>query len=204
VLLLHCGRLAPEKKPRRSLEALAGLRKSGVPAVLVVAGDGPLRITLQSEAAERGLPVRFLGHVGDRAKLAALLASVDVAIAPGPIETFGLAALETLASGTPVVVSAESALPEVIGDAGVAARGEGPAYAEAVRTLLSRPEAMRRGAARGQAELFPWERSVNGFLEAHAVAGAPRIPAALRQTRPLAQLVEQGLSDQSERTGRPA
>jgi alpha-1,6-mannosyltransferase len=167
VLLLHCGRLAPEKKPRRSLEALAGLRKSGVPAVLVVAGDGPLRIALQSEAAERGLPVRFLGHVGDRRKLAALLASVDVAIAPGPIETFGLAALETLASGTPVVVSAESALPEVIGDAGVAVPGEGPAYAEAVRMLMSRPEAVRRAQARAQAELFPWERSVHGFLTAH-------------------------------------
>ncbi|MCM4079236.1 glycosyltransferase [Paractinoplanes hotanensis] len=167
VLLLHCGRLAPEKKPRRSLEALAGLRKSGVPAVLVVAGDGPLRIALQSEAADRGLPVRFLGHVADRQKLAALLASVDVAIAPGPIETFGLAALETMASGTPVVVSAESALPEVIGEAGAAVPGEGPAYAEAVRALLSRPEPVRRSAARAQAELFPWERSVAGFLEAH-------------------------------------
>jgi alpha-1,6-mannosyltransferase len=169
VLLLHCGRLAPEKKPRRSLEALAGLRKSGVPAVLVVAGDGPLRSALQSEAADRGLPVRFLGHVADRARLAALLATVDVAIAPGPIETFGLAALETLASGTPVVVSAESALPEVIGDAGLAVPGDGPAYADAVRMLLSRPEPVRRAAARAQAETFPWARSVEGFLAVHGV-----------------------------------
>lgn len=43
-----------------------------------------------------------------------------MAIAPGPAETFGLAALEALACGTPVVVSAESALPEVVGDAGPA------------------------------------------------------------------------------------
>jgi alpha-1,6-mannosyltransferase len=41
VLIVHCGRLSVEKKPHRSLEALAALRAAGVPAVLVVAGDGP-------------------------------------------------------------------------------------------------------------------------------------------------------------------
>jgi alpha-1,6-mannosyltransferase len=149
------------------LDALAALRRSGVPAVLVVAGAGPLRSTLQSEAADRGLPVRFLGHLTDPAELAALLATADVAIAPGPVETFGLAALETLASGTPVVVSAESALPEVIGDAGLAAAGEGPAFAAAVRTLLARPASSRRIAARTQAERYPWSAAVAGFLAAH-------------------------------------
>jgi alpha-1,6-mannosyltransferase len=170
VLLLHCGRLSPEKKPRRSLEALAELRRRGVPAILVVAGAGPLRASLQSEAADRGLPVRFLGHVTDRAELAQLLATVDVAIAPGPVETFGLAALEALASGTPVVVSSESALPEVIGKAGIAAPGEGPAYADAIETLLARPSAVRSATAREQAERFPWSASVAGFLEALNIA----------------------------------
>jgi alpha-1,6-mannosyltransferase len=174
LLLLHCGRLSAEKRPQRSLHALAELRAAGVPAVLAVAGGGPLRVALQREAAERGLPVRFLGHVGDRRELAALLATADVAIAPGPIETFGLAALEALASGTPVVVSAESALPEVIGDAGIAAPGEGPAYAAAVCALAARPESDRRRAARMQAERYPWSASVAGFLEAHRVdAGTP-------------------------------
>lgn len=174
LLLLHCGRLSAEKRPRRSLQALAELRAGGVPAVLAVAGGGPLRVALQREAAERGLPVRFLGHVGDRRELAALLATADIAIAPGPVETFGLAALEALASGTPVVVSAESALPEVIGDAGIAAPGEGPAYAAAVRALAARPVQARRRAARAQAERYPWSAAVAGFLEAHRVsAGSP-------------------------------
>ena len=174
LLLLHCGRLSAEKRPRRSLHALAELRAAGVPAVLAVAGGGPLRVALQREAAERGLPVRFLGHIGDRRELAALLATADVAIAPGPVETFGLSALEALASGTPVVVSAESALPEVIGDAGIAAAGEGPAYASAVRALAARPEQARRQAAREQAERYPWSAAVAGFLEAHRVgAGWP-------------------------------
>ena len=173
VLLLHCGRLSPEKKPRRSLAALAALRHQGVRAVLVVAGAGPLRNALQEEAARDGLPVRFLGHLSDPAELAKLLATVDVAIAPGPVETFGLAALEALASGTPVVVSAQSALPEVIGAAGLAVPGEGPAYAAAVREIMSRPVDERRQAARRQAETFPWSASVAGFLEAHGAAVQP-------------------------------
>jgi alpha-1,6-mannosyltransferase len=171
LLLLHCGRLSAEKRPRRSLNALAELRAAGVAAVLAVAGGGPMRVALQAEAAERGLPVRFLGHVTDRRELAALLATADVAIAPGPVETFGLAALEALASGTPVVVSSESALPEVIGDAGIAAPGEGPAYASAVRAMVARPEAVRRRAARAQAERYPWSAAVAGFLEAHRAGG---------------------------------
>ena len=170
LLLLHCGRLSAEKRPRRSLNTLAALRKAGVPAVLAVAGSGPLRTALQSEAADRGLPVRFLGHLRDRNELAVLLATADVALAPGPVETFGLAALEALASGTPVVVSAESALPEVIGDAGLAAPGEGAAYARAVLALMSRPD--RRQAARAQAGHYPWTASVAGFLAAHESAGA--------------------------------
>ena len=169
LLLVHCGRLSTEKRPRRSLNALAELRAAGVPAVLAVAGGGPMRATLQAEAAERGLPVRFLGHVSNRGELAALLATADVALAPGPVETFGLAALEALASGTPVVVSAESALPEVIGTAGIAAPGEGRAYAAAIRTLTERPESERRAAARAQAEQFPWSAAVAGFLAAHRV-----------------------------------
>ena len=119
ILLVHCGRLSAEKKPQRSLTTLATLRAAGLPARLVVAGEGPLRSRLARRAARAGLPVTFAGFLPGRADLAALLASADVAIAPGPAETFGLAALEALACGTPVVVSAESALPEVVGEAGV-------------------------------------------------------------------------------------
>jgi alpha-1,6-mannosyltransferase len=165
VLLVHCGRLSVEKKPRWSLAALDSLRAAGVPAVLVVAGDGPLRRRLQRFARRRKLPVYFTGFIGETARLAALLASADVAIAPGPAETFGLAALEALACGTPVVVSAASALPEVAGAAGVAVAAGG--FAAGVRTVLGWPVSSRRAVARSRAAEFGWPAAVEGFLKVH-------------------------------------
>ncbi|MFI9117489.1 glycosyltransferase [Streptomyces venezuelae] len=167
VLLLLCSRLSVEKRPGTALDALAELRDAGIAAALVVAGDGPLKGALERRARERGLPVRFLGHVADREALADLQASADVCVAPGPAETFGLSALEALACGTPVVVSASSALPEVVGAAGAAAVDTPKAFASAVRGLLAVPEAARRAAARARAEVFTWERSVSAFLRAH-------------------------------------
>ncbi len=165
ILLVHCGRLSAEKKPQRSLTTLATLCASGLPVRLVVAGDGPLRPRLERRAARGGLPVTFAGFLPGRADLAALLASADVALAPGPAETFGLAALEALACGTPVVVSAESALPEVTGEAGASVPGED--LAAGVRAWLARPERTRRAAARARAEQYDWTTAVQGFLAVH-------------------------------------
>jgi alpha-1,6-mannosyltransferase len=164
-LLVHAGRLSPEKKPQRSLNTLATLRANGLPARLVVAGDGPLRRRLERRVTRDRLPVTFAGFLPERTDLATLLASADVAIAPGPAETFGLAGLEALACGTPVVVSAESALPEVVGEAGAAVAGED--LSAGVTTVLSWPEAARRSAARARAERFGWPAAVQAFLAIH-------------------------------------
>lgn len=166
-LLVMCSRLSVEKRPGTALDALDALRRRGRRAVLVVAGDGPLRGRLEQRARERGLPVAFLGHVSDRALLGALQASADVCLAPGPAETFGLAALEAMACGTPVVVSASSALPEVIGSAGAAAADRGEAFADAVELLLGHSAPQRREAARARAECFGWGAAVEAFLAAH-------------------------------------
>ncbi|MFI9789066.1 glycosyltransferase [Kitasatospora sp. NPDC051984] len=175
VLLVMCSRLSGEKRPERALQALAELRRHHrIPAVLAVAGTGPLRRRLERQATELRLPVTFLGHLAERTDLAALLATADAAIAPGPVETFGLAALETLACGTPVAVSRSSALPRVVGRAGLAAADTGPGFADAIRELLDRPEAERRAAARARAERFSWDAAVTAFLAAHhATVPAP-------------------------------
>ncbi|GAA0225659.1 glycosyltransferase [Cryptosporangium japonicum] len=170
LLLVHCGRLSPEKKVEHSVDALAALRARGVPAVLVVVGDGPRRPALERRA--RGLPVNFLGFVPDRDFVARLLATADAVLAPGPAETFGLAALEAMACGTPVVAAGDGALGEVVGDAGVAVpNGTGVRFAEAVLELAARPEADRRAAARFRAQRFDWPTAVSGMLAAHGLEG---------------------------------
>nr|WSZ94986.1 glycosyltransferase [Streptomyces sp. NBC_00857] len=176
VLLMLGSRLSVEKRPGTALDTLAELRDRGVRARLIVAGDGPMRNSLVRRALAEGLPTQFLGHVGDREDMADLQAAADICLAPGPAETFGLSALESLACGTPVVASASSALPEVIGDAGVAAADNAPAFADAVQELLARPEAARRAAARARAELFSWDSAVAAFLAAHD-APLLRIPS---------------------------
>ncbi|WP_055492946.1 glycosyltransferase [Streptomyces sp. TP-A0356] len=166
-LLVMCSRLSVEKRPGTALDALEALLLRGRRVVLVVAGDGPLRARLEQRAQERRLPVTFLGHVGDRDLLGALQASADVCLAPGPAETFGLAALEAMACGTPVVASAFSALPEVIGSAGATAVNTGDAFADAIELLMERSEGERRQAARARAECFGWKNAVDAFLAAH-------------------------------------
>lgn len=165
-LLVHCGRLSPEKHVERSIDALAELHETGNRTRLVIAGDGPRMPALRRRA--HGLPVTFLGFVNSRADVAALLATADVSLAPGPHETFGLAALEALASGTPVVVSASSALKEIVDRECGRAVGDHPAaFAHAVTRLLDIPEPVRRAAARARAEQFDWPTSVRCMLAAH-------------------------------------
>jgi alpha-1,6-mannosyltransferase len=163
-LLVHCGRLSAEKHVERSVDTIAALHESGQRVRLVVAGDGPRRAALERRA--RGLPVTFLGFVASRPDVARLLASADVALAPGPHETFGLAALEALASGTPVVVSHSSALVEIIRPGcGAAVPDDPAAFAGAVRGVLALEEFHRRAQARARAEEFTWPAAVSGMLQ---------------------------------------
>jgi len=162
-LIVHCGRLSPEKHVERSVDAAERLQTSGHRVRLVIAGDGPRRAALERRAGH--LPVTFLGFLRDRRAVATLLACADVSLAPGPHETFGLAALEALASGTPVVVSRSSALGEIVRPGcGAAVADAGSAFAGGVTTLLATPEFTRRAAARSRAEQFPWSAAVSGIL----------------------------------------
>lgn len=166
VLIVSCTRLSREKRPDLSVGALERLRRRGVRARLVVVGTGAWERQVRKMA--RGLPVTFLGHVPDRDRLARIVASADVALNPGPIETFGLAALEALASGTPVVASRTSALVEIAsGAAGQAVAPEASSLALAVMSQLRRPEEGRRRSARERAEEYPWSRTVDCMLALH-------------------------------------
>ena len=165
VLLVHCGRLSPEKKPERSLQALRELLDRGVNARLVFIGSGPLHKKLYDSS--RDIPVTFWGYVANKNLLAQMIASADISIAPGPIETFCLAALESLASGTPVVASNTSAVGEFLKTkdgncVGLTAANNGSAFADAIEELLSltNEDVQMRQRCRSQAENFPWSKTI--------------------------------------------
>jgi len=165
VLLVHCGRLSPEKRPERSLQALRELLDRGVNARLVFIGSGPLHKKLYDSS--RDIPVTFWGYVANKNLLAQMIASADISIAPGPIETFCLAALESLASGTPVVASNTSAVGEFLKTedgncVGLTADNNGAAFADAIEELLSltNEDVQMRQRCRSQAENFPWSKTI--------------------------------------------
>ena len=168
VLLVHCGRMSKEKEPQRSIDALEILLSKGISARLVYVGTGPLWHKLRKRA--HGLPVDFLGYIADRNRVAQILASADISMAPGPLETFCLAALESLASGTPVVASASSAVGEFLINthhhpAGAVALDHRFSFAQAVQHLLKRPRL--RVTAREVAESLPWDATVRSMLMLH-------------------------------------
>lgn len=171
VHLVTLSRLSAEKHPELAIETIRVLRGSGVAADLTVIGDGPRRRRLERRAA--GLRVRFVGHVAERDVVARLVAAADVALCPSPAETFGLATLEALACGTPVVVPAEGAARELVAGSGSGAVCDSTpeAMAAGVVALLALPAVLRRAAARATAERYPWSETVTRLLDGYARAG---------------------------------
>lgn len=163
VHLVHCGRLSPEKRPALSIETVRELVRRGMDVSMTVFGHGPMRDQLLERAND--LPVVFHSYITDRAELAAKMGAADVAISPGPLETFGLAALEVMACGVPAVCPDEGALQEVVGDGGYVAPSTPSAFADGVEALLARPRAHE--IARRQAERFNWRASAENMLAIH-------------------------------------
>ena len=84
-----------------------------VPAVLLMVGEGPERASAQALARRLGIDdrVRFLGRQDHIEELTGI---ADVFLLPSELESFGLSALEAMASGVPVIGSDAGGLPEVV------------------------------------------------------------------------------------------
>jgi len=171
ILLVHCGRLSKEKEPQRSVEALIELRSRGLDARLVIVGMGPMWKEIRDLA--KGHPIDTLGYIVDRNKVAAILASADVSLAPGPLETFCLAALESLASGTPVVTSNSNAVGEFLiqgfqTPAGATAHDNYDSIADAIERVIRKKKIRLR--AREVAEEMPWNLTVDKMMQVHGIS----------------------------------
>ena len=111
-VLLHASNFRPVKRVGDAVLALAQVLRTR-PAALILVGDGPDRKAVETLAAFLGVS----GHVaflGEQPHVGRLLSQADLFVLPSEQESFGLAALEALASGVPVVASNVGGLPEVV------------------------------------------------------------------------------------------
>lgn len=113
-LLVHISNFREAKRVKDVVRIFARVRRA-MPATLMMVGDGPDRGDAEVEARDLGVAqdVRFLGRLDT---VAPLLAASDMFVLPSQTESFGLAALEAMACGTPVVAARTGGLPELIVD----------------------------------------------------------------------------------------
>lgn len=163
-ILLYVGRLAPEK----TLERLLPVARSLPHVHLAFVGGGPEASYLRRVFA--GERATFLGPLSG-ADLSAAYASADVFVLPSSTETLGLAAIEAMASGLPVIGARAGGIPDIVQDGvtGLLFNPNIPGDLLQATRLLTNDPALRAGqgaAARTRAHGWTWEASTQG-LRAH-------------------------------------
>jgi glycosyltransferase involved in cell wall biosynthesis len=175
--ILYAGNIRPHKNLERLIDAVHQLCQGGLDQLKVlIIGDEISRYATLRRAVHRHKlhkQVRFLGFVPDHT-LAALYRLASVFVFPSLYEGFGLPPLEAMASGTPVVTSNVSSLPEVVGDAALLVDPyDSEAIAGAIRMVLSdetlRADLRSRGLAR--AKEFSWAKAAARVREIYSEVG---------------------------------
>ena len=170
-VLVHVSNFRPLKRLGDVVEIFARVRAGG-PARLRLVGDGPDRDDALAQLAARGL-AGDVEAIREPADLPGALADADIFLLPSETESFGLAALEALACGVPVIASDVGGLPEVIRDGEVGflcPLGDVAAMAARARRLLDDPVRRREmsAAARRWAERnFRPEPAVDSYLRVY-------------------------------------
>ena len=164
--ILYVGNIKPHKNLVRLIDAFGELRRTGFEDLkLLIIGDEISKLPSLRRAVhghKLHKHVRFLGYVSDDT-LRVLYRLASLFVFPSLYEGFGLPPLEAMASGTPVVTSNQSSLPEVMGDAAVLVDPyDVGSIVEGMRRVLAdsglAADLRRRGPER--AREFSWARSV--------------------------------------------
>ncbi len=172
-LVLHPARFHPEKGHFELFDAIARLNRGGGPPVrLLLAGEGPARGDYEDHVRRIGIgdEVRFLGF---RRDIHDLMAVADLVVFPSLAEAFGLALLEAIYLGAPVLASDVGGMPEIVrslGGGALVPPGDPAALAGAIAAALaSPPRAADRGAvARAVEERYSFESMMKGYEEVYA------------------------------------
>lgn len=174
-ILVHVSNFRAVKRVTDAIRAFKMVLDSGIKAKFLLIGDGPDRSESESLARELGVwnHTRFLGK---QAELAALLSASDVFLIPSGNESFGLAALEAMACGIPVISSDIGGLPEVNVDGTtgyIVPMGDVTALAERTMALL-KDETLRKQMGKNALDHaitnFTKEKLVPHYEQAYADA----------------------------------
>jgi glycosyltransferase involved in cell wall biosynthesis len=176
--VLYAGNVKPHKNVERLIDAFQIVHARGLNHLkLVVIGDELSKGTSLRRAVHRHnlhKYVRFLGYLPEDT-LAVMYRLAGVFVFPSLYEGFGLPPLEAMASGTPVVTSNVSSLPEVAGDAALLVNPLDPAeIADGILRVLT-DEALRRDLRRKglvRASQFSWESSARRVRDIYTQVGA--------------------------------
>jgi N-acetyl-alpha-D-glucosaminyl L-malate synthase BshA len=147
-LVLHVSNFRPVKRVRDVVRVFARLARQ-VPSRLVFIGDGPDRPEAADEARLQGVTDRVI-FLGKQDSVAEIMACSDLLLLPSQNESFGLVALEAMASGVPVIASRAGGLPEVVDDGEngyLAPVGDVEAMADGAIHILRDPDTWRRFSA---------------------------------------------------------
>ncbi|WP_420177008.1 glycosyltransferase [Luteococcus sp. OSA5] len=166
VKLCYVGRMSHEKNPELAVAAAVELHRRGVPIQLNMYGVGPDLEKMRVQAGDA--PVVFHGFVKGRDEVARRFAASDISLSVCPSETFGLAVLEALACGTPVVTSNRGGAHELVdATSGEYGSPDAVGIADAIERLMARLGPQLRQAARARAEQYTWQASVDKMLRLH-------------------------------------
>jgi N-acetyl-alpha-D-glucosaminyl L-malate synthase BshA len=166
-VLVHVSNFRPVKRIADVLGVFDRVRRE-IPARLLLIGDGPDRSLAERLAVEGGFEDRtiFLGNVPS---IETILPVGGLFLLPSDSESFGLAALEAMACGVPVIGTSVGGLPEVVEDGKsgyLRPVGDVDGMARAALSLLRDPQklaAFSREARRRAVEEFPTEKALTRY-----------------------------------------
>ncbi len=164
--ICYVGRMSHEKSPQLGVAAAVELHRRGVDFQLDMYGTGPDLEAMREQAGDA--PVVFHGFVKGREEVARRFARSDISFSVCPAETFGLAVLEALACGTPVVTSNRGGAHELVDPScGEFGTPDAVGIADATQRLIERLGPDLRVAARARGEQYTWQASVDKMLAIH-------------------------------------
>lgn len=169
VVVLAACRLHHDKNLGVLIDAVRGSGAEGW-----IAGEGPERRRLEELASGSG--VRLLGQ---REDIPSLLGAADIFALPAKAESYGLAVMEAVSAGLPVVATRTGGIAELVGDGGLLVEpGDAGAFVQALRRLIDDPQLRQRLASRARAR---------------------RLPSAAELTKRLGEVYEEALTTRAAR-----